>query len=570
MILKNLLIVAIIVWISSCTREFTDNKNSKQTPLNPEIACHADFSGKVVSDRGFLVSTEKALFQGETLTIDSNSFRVNENELRRLEIHDCFGQIYENVKEVQVRFDNIGNYSIFFMAEDSLGSQLADTLRIHVYKAPSISAFSGKQLAAYEANLDANGIPLGSGGEYHPSIIARYVLDLYLEYHNNPSAAVKAKILNSANWLTANLKPHGAYSSWDFDFDFPSMGMTAPWASSLTNAWGSAALVYAAYLDPTRREEYLSKASSALNFIFTPVEDGGGLGHWADGSIWFEEYPLKTAQSHVLNGNIFILDILDMFYDVFNADSICDYVAKDISSLESKIDTYDVDYGSVYDARFRANKLGSSYHSFHWLQLAWLYQRSNIQKFREISLKWYELDYQSQSTATASSSIDPVNYGPSRLADNVYWYGYWSNNRFPVTLTFKIDKPREIRGINLFCPTGDVEVGSFHLYYVKDGTQISPIQDDGYIVFNAGYNITDIYETTVKTIIMSDTIVSDEIQIVIDSPKMGDVVALREVGIWKDMSQEYNTRINEIRTALSWDSRIKLCQTPFVLGVEKR
>ncbi|HPA64718.1 MAG TPA: hypothetical protein PLC67_12240, partial [Spirochaetota bacterium] len=116
---------------------------------------------------------------------------------------------------------------------------------------PSKSAFFDGGSENYEKEMDGAGVPL-KDGKYNPSHIAQYVIDLFCEHLNDPDDNEKIeKISNSARWLFDNLEEYENFSFWLF-YDIPGYMVEMPWASSLTNSWGTIALIYAAYLLPDK------------------------------------------------------------------------------------------------------------------------------------------------------------------------------------------------------------------------------------------------------------------------------------------------------------------------------
>jgi hypothetical protein len=413
---------------------------------------------------------------------------------------------------------------------------------------PSKSAFFDGGSENYEKEMDGAGVPL-KDGKYHPSHIAQYVIDLFCEHLNDPDDNEKIeKISNSARWLFDNLEEYENFSFWLF-YDIPGYMVEMPWASSLTNSWGTIALIYAAYLLPDKNEEYMRSAIRALNYTFIPMEKGGGLGFWENGTIWFEEYPNIENPNHVLNGYLFSLDVMFIIKDLISDQNLVNNLKIGFESLEKNILEFDAWYGSYYDYYGKNNKIGMAYHDLHWKQLAWAYYKTDIEIFHEISKRWFEAQNQKVQSVEASSTIDS-SHGSEKLNDGIYWYEYWSS-KAPVEIILSFEEYQTVYGVNVFY-FKDKEHQTIEFYFKdKSGTN-KKINESNLKVINYGYNITGNHETVVIPFKFLEKIETDEIKIIIKESRESGIIAIREIGVMKDMTAEFEKRYHELILKNEW------------------
>lgn len=250
----------------------------------------------------------------------------------------------------------------------------------------------------FEEDVDESGIPLKLSGftnqmGYHPSHICKYAIYLSSRYRRHEQQEDLEILENLVNWIEENKVERPSYITWEFYEDLPSFNLEAPWTSALTNAWCAGALLQG--YEVTGDKQYEESANKAVEYLLTPVEDGGGLYEFDDGGLWFEEAPNPENPSHILNGFIYAIDILDMFASYYEDERYEDYLNRAIMALRKNVNKYDVGYGSIYDLYTKGNKLGMSYHKIHYVQLYYIYLKTSDEYFLDLSRKWYELNMQS-------------------------------------------------------------------------------------------------------------------------------------------------------------------------------
>lgn len=391
-------------------------------------------------------------------------------------------------------------------------------------------------------NLDDKGVPIHDNGSYHPTQIAQYGLDLYADYLNTGSAGYKKKLKPVAEWLLENAEHSSQFSYWTFDFDYSPFNQVAPWNSSLTNA--QCALVLLLGHEVFEEQEYLDLSHRAMKYLFIPIENGGGLGRWPDGTSWFEEYPDPGNQSHVLNGHIFVLDVLERFYMITGENKYQYWLEEGLQALKSKMNNYDVHYGSIYDVALEGEKIGMGYHTLHWMMLAWAHMTTGDHDFLELALKWFEMDMQSKGTnINVSGSIDPAGHGSEKLNDGIYWYQYWSTySPAVISVEHKTESHMNVKGINLFL-VGEPDDLSIRVLCKDEHGQMKQLYPGGASTLHpVRKNTTGSHTTTVLPIAFNKLLHTERLEIHIQANNR--IVAVREIGVWQDWPDEFQRRLN--------------------------
>jgi hypothetical protein len=404
----------------------------------------------------------------------------------------------------------------------------------------TLSVFSANEPPeVYEKNLDENGIPIlvdgfKNGNGYHPTYICRYTLYVAAAYEINPNNDNYRKIQNLMTWIKDNKVERDNYITWEFVEDLPSFNQKAPWTSALTNAWCSAALLQGYKITGNEKLETLARAG--LEYLFIPVSDGGGLYEFENGDIWFEEYPSTENPSHVLNGFIYAMDVLDMFSSYYESARYQDLFDRAVVSLVKRIDQYDVGYGSIYDLYTRGNKLGMGYHPIHILQLYYLYLRTENPHLLEVSQKWYALQNQSKyellETPATPKDLSVIHDG-----------NYWSNYvkvKLPIEFSFTFDKVYKLYGVNFFLYNDNNPTHSMALAYVSEDGSYIAIPPVNYSVEWTGSNTTpNGHVTNVYSLTFNEAISTQSLIFKLEKTAPNDAGVFREIGIWKNMNDDY-------------------------------
>lgn len=408
------------------------------------------------------------------------------------------------------------------------------------------SGFSdGNNIQVFENNLDNNGIPIiidsyTNKTTYHPSRICRYELYLTAKYFYEKSETNYLKIKNIANWIIKNKINKKKFITWELHENNDSFNVYTPWTSALTNAWCAGALLQASSILQNHSME--KDAKLALNYLFIPVEDGGGLSRWDDGDIWFEEVPSIKNPSHILNGFIYSIDILDMFCNYYDNEQYNKYYKLAISSLKNKVHLYDLDYGSIYDQFTKGNKLGMSYHKIHYRQLYWMYLRTKDEYFYNLSQKWFALQVQSKYKI---QSNDKKNLNINFLNNSIYWTDY-SLLKTPFEIFINFDTETLIKTINIYSVNEIFQTNIFDFYYL-DNENYKIIDSNMIDIKQKGYNLTLNNKTTyVYVVYFKSPIKSSSIQIKTNHLLSQKNISLREIGVNKDSIKEFENEMSKL------------------------
>jgi hypothetical protein len=408
----------------------------------------------------------------------------------------------------------------------------------------SESVFSygkGANLSTFENEVDKNGIPIVTGGYtnktgYHPTPICRYGVYLTSRYKNDPNDEDLEKIKNVMNWIQDNKVNRGRFIVWYLNEDLESFGLEAPWTSAMTNAFCAGALLRGSIILEDRSLE--RDAKKAIEYLFVPVRHGGGMHEFENGDIWFEEAPSTENPSHILNGCIFALDILDMFRDYYDTPKYENHYQKIVRSLRNRVHEYDTGYGSVYDLWSRNNKLGMSYHRIHFVQMYYLYLSTGDEYFRDLSLMWFEFFKQSEyKVLSTRSTVVGDLHSEERLNEGIYWYRYWQAH-LPAEVETRFGEVESVKGINFFGLSGGSPFDEVDIYYL-DNDQYRMIKKESYEIEYGGLNISGDNRTNVFCLKFDNVVETTGFKFVFNEIEDREYVYLREIGFWKEMEEEY-------------------------------
>ena len=251
-----------------------------------------------------------------------------------------------------------------------------------------------REKADYAGRYDAAGIPLldykgAIGLQYNPIAIAQWGLANYNRFRDTGEEGRRAKAMQSADWLCANLEQnaHGLYV-WNhhFDWDYRVM-LKAPWYSGLAQGQGVSLLLRAHAQSGDRK--YLEAAERAFVPLTRPIAEGGVLFTDEEGNLWIEEY-LVDPPTHILNGFLWAL------WGVFDYALACpDSNAKSIfergvATLTRNLQRYDTGYWSLYEQSGTRLKMIASpfYHRLHIVQLKVMAMLSRDARFAAVAERW--------------------------------------------------------------------------------------------------------------------------------------------------------------------------------------
>lgn len=222
--------------------------------------------------------------------------------------------------------------------------------------------------------LDEEGVPTRNyGGEYYynPVLIAQHAMNLYGRHLSGEDtlSAFHAAI----DRLLSLQDERGAFL---YDFEWQYYLLDEPyepgWVSGMAQGMALSALARAYHL--TGDEAFLAAGERALDFLLTPVADGGVMDTMADlhpsleRYVIFEEYLAEPA-SYTLNGFMYTLLGVYDWSVVASSARAGTYFAAGVETLRNVLPYYDLGGFSAYDLGHitwgREPHIGVSYHSVH-------------------------------------------------------------------------------------------------------------------------------------------------------------------------------------------------------------
>lgn len=251
--------------------------------------------------------------------------------------------------------------------------------------------------------LDSDGIPkVKHGGEffYNPVTVSQYGLTVYGRYINGKDTL--ENFIKVADKLIEMQDSDGAFRyPFAFKYYLTDKYMESGWVSGMAQGQAISVLTRAYYM--TSDMKYLESAKRSLDFLITPINQGGTMGTLKDLAplledyIIFEEY-IAEPNSYTLNGFMFTLIGLYDYTQIDNAkydDSIKmakEYFFKGLNTLKKILPLYDIGGITTYDLGYitydKKPLVNISYHAVHIQLLHGLYSITLDDYFHEYSLKW--------------------------------------------------------------------------------------------------------------------------------------------------------------------------------------
>lgn len=291
-----------------------------------------------------------------------------------LQIVSCSNMPDDNVKYKQLVMDIVKQY------EDNTKYKQLVIDKVKQYKDAGINY--KLRLADYDAyddyfnygstknyrisdtmQLDSDGVPKVKRGDkfyYNPVTVSQYCLTVYGKYLKGKDTL--ENFIKATDKLVSLQDDTGAFRYQNsFKYYITGQIMEPGWVSGMAQGQAISVLTRAYYA--TKDIKYLESAKRSLEFLITPIEQGGTMGTLKDLSplldnyIIFEEY-IANPHSYTLNGFMFTLIGL---YDYTRVDNIayCDSVnmAKDnldkgIETLKLILPLYDLGGITAYDLGF--------------------------------------------------------------------------------------------------------------------------------------------------------------------------------------------------------------------------
>jgi len=215
---------------------------------------------------------------------------------------------------------------------------------------------------------DENGVPMidyaSLGIHYNPWFVGHIALGRYTKWKKtkNDSHLDRFRIL--ADWFVKNATASPNGFTWLYHFDW--FGHDKPWRSGLSQAHGISTLLRAASIFSDA--EYADIGKKAVDEMLSPMDKGGTLFHWPDGTITIEE-SVKYPPSTVLNGHLFSVIAAWEAGRFFDNDQYLNLAEKGWQFVLNNIDRYDLGYWSCYSLSNNKNVIkdiaSPHYHEVH-------------------------------------------------------------------------------------------------------------------------------------------------------------------------------------------------------------
>lgn len=398
-----------------------------------------------------------------------------------------------------------------------------------------------------ESTYDENGIVIRkSDSVYFPTLIIRTALTSYYQYAKTGEKKAEEIFLAHSEWLKDNLYIIGEkYGFWVFTNYSESYKLKPGWTSAMSQGMGVGVCLMAYRL--TKDNEYLNVVDLALKGFYVPIEYGGFKRDF-NGGLWFEEYPTKTP-SYTLNGFIFGIAGLYNFYQNSNNKQIKDLFDESQNTLLKNLEAFKGSFTSYYSKKRPFYFAKDSYHKIHILQLAWMHEVTEEEKYLELSKSFLDvhinnvalnkgLRFKKIKSIKANNCINCEEFGVDHLADDKWsWGGYWSSYKNPE-LYIDFGKKRKVKsiilyGINVRSVLFEMEVCDI---FTDELIETIPY---GKTLENISYITTGNYETYIRKIELSEEVDIEGIKIKFKGTDRKKVLALREIQCEISMDEEF-------------------------------
>lgn len=223
------------------------------------------------------------------------------------------------------------------------------------------------------------------GFQRNPLFVASQGLKHFEQYERDGSEKHLAIFYNTIDWLMENSTKEGDVTFFDYVFDYPPVGMKAPWRSALANS--RVVMLLQKAHQQSGDQKYLDLANSCIRAFRVDSKDSGFRVVVNDKEWWYAEYPkVEKPYPFVLNGMISVVTSLDGYYQYCQDSSALELRNKGLTAIKEKLPEYDNDGASYYDLLGKPASKG--YHLMHCAQLAQLYEMTHEQMYRDYEYKW--------------------------------------------------------------------------------------------------------------------------------------------------------------------------------------
>ncbi len=214
-----------------------------------------------------------------------------------------------------------------------------------------------------------------TGDEVHfPVEIIQYGLGAYDLYLISKEQAYLDKFTQCVEWALLNQEKSGAWNN--FFFIYPE----APYGAMVQGE--GASLLLRAY-NETERQEYLTAAAQALDFMLKPIEEGGTTEYEEQGPVLKEYTHLPT----VLNGWIFAWwGLYDYVKTTGDEAQYRKAMEQSCEALIASLPHFTRKFWSLYDTG--GHMASPHYQTIHIAQMQAMYQLTGREEFAYYSELW--------------------------------------------------------------------------------------------------------------------------------------------------------------------------------------
>ncbi|WP_424624430.1 D-glucuronyl C5-epimerase family protein [Achromobacter marplatensis] len=289
----------------------------------------------------------------------------------------------------------------------------------------------------------------GLGKWADPFFNSNYALGLYRDFLNTncTDEKLKEQFLNIADWMIAEGKTRGDMLVWEYPFSDPNFQLAPGWISGIGQSRMASVLLRANAV--TGKSEYKAAAEAAMRAYEHTITEGGVMVYEGD-VAWLEEMAdIKGNSFKVLNGHITgLAGILD-YYAITKDEKWMAVVKRGVAAVKRDIPKFDAGFSSYYSLKMPSNARPIAprveYNALHVSQLIWMYENFGDPEFLTWAMRFHAYDM-NDDRYSASSSIDPINHGPTSLR-GLYGDHYWSASQFPADVSIKLSGIEKITGV---------------------------------------------------------------------------------------------------------------------------
>lgn len=319
----------------------------------------------------------------------------------------------------------------------------------------------------------------GAGVVYNPITIAIYGRALYRKYLDTGAESDIQAARTQGDWLVANQVERNGAGIWVFPFDRPAFNIDRPWVSGLGQGYGIGFLLELHSV--TGNDIYLDTAQAALQAFTLSVENWGVKSTDDKGRVWYQEVAKPGAyRSHILNGFIFALAGLYLYYQYTGDLTTHKLFKQGVASLRHYLPKYDADCISLYHAfdpdgpaRIKSAPRGK-YNLIHTNQLLWLYSVMDDPRFLKYALRFYR--YESLEPfrfLTEASAPDLAVHSP------IFRNRAWTAESAQTWVEFQFPDVRTINAIWFAAPRHEMAPTEYELTFRRNGSTVDRVMKVG-------------------------------------------------------------------------------------------